>query len=232
MPIPNLPFHDVSHFPLRVNQYVDKLQGLAGYENDFQYIIDFGPVVVANANAIAVGIAPGASFSNFVNVAGFTGGVIDAPFGRELTMVASGAGVNNVTLTMYDHLGQSVKRVRALNGATPVPLGFAVKHIQSIDVAAGGAITVNVGFTNRLGLPYRVWKILDEIVDGAIAAAGTLTAADLTDPATTSTGDPRGLYTPTTTPDGVKNLGIKAILNPWINANGRGGLHGIRAFSA
>lgn len=232
MPAANLPFHDVSHFPLGINQYVDKLQGLAGYQDDFQYLIDFGPVVVANASGIGSALAVGAVTNTFTSVAGFTNGVIDAPFGREIVMVGSGAGTNNVTITMYDHLGQMVKRTKALNGATPVPFGFAVKHIHSIDIAAGGAITVNVGFTNRLGLPYRVWKVLDEIVDGAIVTAAAVTAADLTDPATASTGDPRGLYTPTTTPDGVKNIGIRAILNPWINANGHGGLHGIRAYSA
>jgi hypothetical protein len=216
---------------LGINQYVDKLQGLAGYQDDFDYLIEFGPVANANATGIASGAAAGTVFNNFVNSPGFTNGVIDAPFGREIVMVGSGAGTNNVTITMYDHLGQMVKRTKALNGTTPVPFGIAVKHIHSIDVAGTG-LTVNVGFTNRLGLPYRVSKVLEELVDGAVVTAAAVVAADLTDPATASTGDPRGLYLPTTTPDGIKQINIRALLNPWINANGHGGLHGIRAFSA
>lgn len=231
MPTANNSFHNVGHFPLGVNQYVDKLQGLAAFQDDYNYLIDFGPVHAANASGIASGAAAGAVFNNFVSVPGFTNGVIDAPFGREIVMVGSGAGTNSVTITMYDHLGQQVKRTKALNGTTPVPFGIAVKHIHSIDIAGTG-VTVNVGFTNRLGLPYRINKAVDELVDGALGAPGTVLLPDLTDPATAATGDPRGLYTPTSTPDGIKVIQLRAILNPWINANGHGGLHGIRAFSA
>jgi hypothetical protein len=147
-------------------------------------------------------------------------------------MVASAASTTNVTITAYDHLGQMVKRTKALNGTTQVPWGIALKHIHSIEVAAGSGFTVNVGFSNRFGLPYRVSKVLEELVDGTLLAPTTVLQGDLTDPATASTGDPRGLYTPTTVPDGIKKINIRALLNPWVNGNGNGGLHGIRAFSA
>ena len=59
---------------------------------------------------------------------------------------------------------------------------------------------------------------------------GTLTAPVLTDPATVTTLDPRGLYTPNATMDGAKELVINAIASSWVNASGNGGLHGIAQY--
>jgi hypothetical protein len=53
-------------------------------------------------------------------------------------------------------------------------------------------------------------------------------AAILTDPQTSTTGDPRGLYTPTTAPNGVLNYETSQIGDPTVNAAGNGGLLGIR----
>jgi hypothetical protein len=55
---------------------------------------------------------------------------------------------------------------------------------------------------------------------------------DVTDPATAVTGDTRGTYTPTATPDGIKEFVINLRPDASINSANNGGLHGIRQFNA
>lgn len=54
-----------------------------------------------------------------------------------------------------------------------------------------------------------------------------VTAADLTDPMTTITGDPRGTYDPLTAPNGTEII-VNMIGDNAVNASNNGGLHGIR----
>jgi hypothetical protein len=55
---------------------------------------------------------------------------------------------------------------------------------------------------------------------------------DLTDAATNVTGDPRGTYEPIITLDGTKEIRIGLVADNQVNANGNGGLHGIKHFFA
>jgi hypothetical protein len=165
------------------------------------------------------------------------GKIVSAPWGREIDFVASGAGTNQVDIYGRDYLGQPVHKQYALNGATRVPGGVALKWLDRIVVAAGGAITVSVGYTNRLGLEYRTIAVITEFLDLVkSAAAGTLDGPNITDPQTVTvpgiSSDPRGLYTPNGTVDGVKNLWLQTLLLPVVNINGNGGLHGIQHFGA
>jgi hypothetical protein len=52
--------------------------------------------------------------------------------------------------------------------------------------------------------------------------------AVLTDPQTGTTGDPRGLYTPTSAPNGTLIYELSMIGDPSVNTAGNGGLVGIR----
>tara|TARA_Y100000034_G_C6887065_1_gene407415 strand:+ start:1112 stop:2140 length:1029 start_codon:yes stop_codon:yes gene_type:complete len=56
---------------------------------------------------------------------------------------------------------------------------------------------------------------------------GSFTPPVLTDPQTTTTGDPRGTYTPGTTLDGTLEIEVCYIPDSFRNASGNGGLHGI-----
>jgi hypothetical protein len=53
-------------------------------------------------------------------------------------------------------------------------------------------------------------------------------AAVLTDPATGTTGDPRGLYTPTSAPNGVLAYELSMVGDVAVNVAGNGGLVGFR----
>jgi hypothetical protein len=62
--------------------------------------------------------------------------------------------------------------------------------------------------------------------------AGVYTEAVYTDPQTTTTGDPRGLYEAFNTLDGAKEIEVVYNANRDLNAAGRGGLHGMAHFFA
>lgn len=55
---------------------------------------------------------------------------------------------------------------------------------------------------------------------------------DLTDPATTTTGDPRGSYESISTLDGATEIIVGLIGDNAVNASGNGGLHGIKHYFA
>ena len=55
---------------------------------------------------------------------------------------------------------------------------------------------------------------------------------DLSDPATATTGDPRGQYKAVAAFDGVKEFIVSLRADSSLNANNNGGLHGIRHFNA
>jgi hypothetical protein len=106
------------------------------------------------------------------------------------------------------------------------------------DCLTGGAINVNIGTTgNNLGLPFKgsiEWA--KEGNPAVLINPSTLftawVAPDLTDPATATTGDPRGQFTATAALDGAKEFIIGLRADNSINAANNGGLHGIRQFAA
>lgn len=162
-----------------------------------------------------------------------TGEFTTCPFGRDITAVGSAAGVTqDLTVVGYDYLGQKIVKTKAMNGTTPIALGVAYKIIESITIAVGASgETIDVGWGDELGLPFKTVKILAEQLEGVLQSSlGTLTAPVLTDPATVSTADPRGLYNPNGTLDGAKQLVITAMADPSVNSSGNGGLHGIRHY--
>jgi hypothetical protein len=63
-------------------------------------------------------------------------------------------------------------------------------------------------------------------------AFAKIVAPDLTDPATASSGDPRGQYIPTAALDGIKEIIVALRADPSVNSNNNGGLHGIRMYAA
>jgi hypothetical protein len=193
------------------------------------------PAVLATAGILSAA-AVGATYTptDFLGTGDLVGGkFVSTPWGREIDFVLSGAGTNQVDIYGRDYLGQPVHKTLTGNGATRVPTGVALKWLDRIVVATGGGLTISVGYTARLGLEYRTIAVITEFADLTKAGtAGTLAGPDITDPATSATTDPRGLYTPTTTPDGVKNIWLQTLLLPVVNINGNGGLHGIQHFGA
>lgn len=208
----------------RYNSYVPACAYAADVIHGAAYEVDFlTPIAAA-----AAGILSAQSIAAAVDTTTFVSDTADAPFGRNITVVASGAATSNVTVYGKDYLGQPMTESFTLNGAVSVVGRKAFKWVDRITAGITAGTTINVGFGARLGLPYRMSAITAEIGNGASAAVGTFTGPDLTDPATATTLDPRGLYTPTTALNGSNRILIAAEPYNILNSNGNGGLYGIK----
>jgi hypothetical protein len=214
------------------NMYVPAMQYTS--ESDAGVLfVDFGPVAAADADAIADGVDI-ATAGTSVN---FTGTVPDVvspnPFGTNVTVVASGAATSTVTVRGWDYYGQPMLETLTLNGATPVAGKKAFMQVLNYSFGATAATTIDIGWGTQLGLPYKCVKVLSEEEDGTPKSTlGTLTAPVLTDPATATTGDPRGTYVPNTTVNGVKHVTARIFIDNGINASGNGGLMGVKHYFA
>lgn len=208
----------------RYNTYVPSAAYAADVIHAAPYQVDF----LTPAAAVAAGILSALSIAVAVTTTTFLSDTADAPFGRNVTVVASGAATSTVTINGKDYLGQPMSETLTLNGATPVVGRKAFKWIDSVVNGVTAATTINLGFGGKLGLPYRMAQVLSESANGAGAAVGTLVAPDLTDPQTATTLDPRGTYTPTTALNGTNRILASFVPYNVLNANGNGGLYGIK----
>lgn len=214
------------------NYYVPAMQGGADMGQFLHGRMTFGKPVVADADAILndQSIAAAVDTTTFLLSSSAIATAM-SPYGRNVTVVASGAATSNVTVIGRDYLGQPMRESFTLNGTTPVVGTKAFKYIDRITAGVTAGTTIDVGYGARFGLPYKVIAVEREYAAGVVAAAGTLTGPVLTDPQTATTADPRGLYTPTTTPNGTTEIEIDVQYGNSVNAAGNGGLHGIRHFN-
>jgi hypothetical protein len=217
---------NATNFPRRINNYVPNMQ----YASDVNYNggtrVNIGFPQAANATIVgnAISIA-NAGTTDLSNVTQFP-----ETYGRNLTLVASGASTATVTVRGWDYLGQPLSEQFTLNGATPVAGNKAFKSFNSVTYTATAGTTINIGSGTKFGLPYKAIRCQFETAGGVLAAAGTLQAPNLADPQTATTTDPRGMYTPTTTPDGSTVITAVFDMMNDINLANHGGLHGIAQF--
>lgn len=227
--------------PRRVSQYVPAMQYAAAVVHAAPFEVDIGPVAVADTDNIldAQSIATAGSTTTFLqdNTDPIQTALIDKypygpGFGRCLQVVASGAATSSVTVTGRDYLGQPMKETFTLNGTNAVVGVKAFKWIDKVEWSGTAATTIDLGTTDKLGLPYRARSILAEYSNGVLASAGTFVTPSLVDPQTATTTDPRGTYDPNTTLDGSKVIKLIAMLNGELNSSGNGGLHGLAHYYA
>jgi len=153
-------------------------------------------------------LAAGAGVTTRVDAAGVTRYVLDTP--RNVTVSASGANVTTATVVGYDVYGQRMTETFAAPSTSTVQGNKAFKEVVSVTFSATPGSTVSAGFGDKLGLPFAIRNagyVASVKWNNTLAAdAGTLVNAVVTDPATSSTGDVRGTYTPSSASDGVKRL--------------------------
>jgi hypothetical protein len=171
--------------------------------------------------ALATGILNAQSIAtagSAVPVVGFNPSVLGR-YGRNITVVGSGAATSNVTVNGYDYLGQAMKESFTLNGSTPVLGKKMFADIVNVTFGATAATTINVGYGNVLGVPYKVLgtQIINELTSETTPTAGALIGGVVTQ--TLTSGDPRGNYTPNQVPDGVKSYRFTCVVD-------RNNLHG------
>jgi hypothetical protein len=226
----------------RYNSYVPSMGYAASMIHSGPFEVRFGPMIVAAAADIlsAQSIATATSTTTFLksNTDPVNSTVVSEfpygpGFGRCLQIVASGASTSVVTISGRDYLGQPMTEALTANGTTAVIGTKAFKYIDRISWTATAATTINVGTTDKLGLPFRMQNVLEEMLDGVrVATLGTLVTPSLVDPATATTTDPRGTYDPNSTLNGTAFLTAVFQPNSAVNSSGNGGLHGLAHYTA
>lgn len=218
-----------SYRPRRVNRYTPAMGYHSAVVHAAPYRVEFGAPALGDADAILDGHSIAAAGSTTTLLLD----TMDAAYGRCLSVLASGAATSNVTVHGRDYLGQPMLESFTLNGTTPVVGTKAFKYIDKVVYAATASTTIDLGFNDKLGLPFRMDNILSEEADNVRnATLGTLVTPSLVDPQTSVTTDPRGTYDPNTTLDGVKLISGIFLPNSDINASGNGGLHGLAHYYA
>ena len=178
---------------------------ITGYSNPTTYILTAVTATTATLTTTA-----GAAV---VTTAG-------TPTGLTYTL---GVAPQTATISGYDYYGQAMTQAITTSSAVSTAVNTTKAFYQITSIAIGGATgtALTVGTTDVLGLPLRA-------IDGAYIVnagwnntagydAGTWVKADMTNPATSSTGDVRGTYIPSSAPDGTKRL-VMAIAIPAIGS--------------
>jgi hypothetical protein len=223
--MPNL-MANATNFPRRISMYVPAMMYSADVNYNGETRVNFGAPTAAVANGVA----------NAINIAAtgqadLSSVVLPEMYGRNITVVASGAAATAFIVYGFDYLNQGIAESFTLNGTTPVVGNKAFKSFSYVTFTATAA-TVNIGTGAKLGLPYKSIRAAYEIANGVLAAAGTLQAPSLVDPATLTTTDPRGMYTPTTTLNGANIISAAFNMLNDVNTANHGGLHGIQQAAA
>ena len=167
---------------------------ITGYANPTTYILSAVTATTATLTTTA-----GAAV---VTTAG-------TPTGLTYTL---GAAPRAVTISGYDYYGQAMTEsiTSSSSVSTAVNGKKAFYQISSATIAGAPGTTITIGTTDILGIPVRVFDAGYVVKVGwnntLLQNAGTFVAADMTNPATSTTGDVRGTFTPSTASDGVKRL--------------------------
>lgn len=182
------------------------------------YIWDMVPLTLQAANiaasqtpsaAGALTLTAGTSAKSVVRSDGATVIQLNTPRAVSITLVTGGTA-RAYTVAGYDYYGQAMSEVITSVAAATTPGKKAFYQIASVTGAGGGSTTaLTVGTTDVFGLPVRCIDAGYVVKVGwnnvILQNAGTFVAAD-TATATTSTGDVRGTFTPTSAADGIKRL--------------------------
>ena len=211
-----------SYYPRRVNLRVPNMQYAAEINLGAPYVCNFGAplalsttyfasaATMVNGSAVTLQVSDGTILNNGL-VPG-TSASVPTLWGRGLTLVASSTNTRAVTITGYDYLGQKLVRTSTMTSGTPIAIAAAFMWVESIVFAsASDTTTVDVGYNNVFGLPFKGMQMTNEVKNEAAAAnAGTFTAGLVsTTTPTATTADVRGTYLPSTVlPDGTNRFQI------------------------
>ena len=197
-------------FPDRLSMFVPSMKYSCDVEHNAPFRAQLGAPVALDAD----GILNDQSIATAGETAVFQSTYSESnmsTYGRNVTCVASGAATSNVTVHGFDYLGQPMTESMTLNGTTTVQGLKAFRRIEKVVFGATAATTIDVGWGNKLGLPYKFKALILELKNGVVAAnAGTFVAGLATGTAATATNaDTRGTYLPSTVlPDGANTFEV------------------------
>ena len=181
------------------------------------YVWDCVPQTLQTNNIVASQTASGAGALT-LNTTGTSTKIVVRPDGTSVVQlntpralqVNCSTTARAFTVSGYDYFGQSMSElITVVTAGTAVSGKKAFYQISGVTIA-GSATVCLVGTTDVLGLPVRCFDagyVVKVGWNNTLAQdAGTFVAADMTNPATTTTGDVRGTYTPSSASNGIKRL--------------------------
>lgn len=191
------------------------------------YAWDTVPVALATTNIAtasvytsAVTLTAGTGTTSVVRADGVTVVQLDVPRAVATTTGAGTPTTRNVTVSGYDYYGQPMSELIATGAvaSTTVNGKKAFFQISGITISGSPVVTVAVGTTDILGAPVRM---TDVAYVSSVRWASTLAAdagtfvASVTTTASTTSGDVRGTYVPSSATNGTRRL-VMGILLPAI----------------
>lgn len=176
-------------------------------------VLNSGAVVPAGV--VQIDAAPAwNSFGDSGAIRGWSGAAV----GRAVSLTSgSNLSAINFTIRGYDLYGRPQSEVLVGPNISTVSSVKTYKWLLSVTPSNTSVNTVSVGTADKFGFPMRVDKWSNVILywDNTLITASTgLVAADTTNPATISTGDPRGTYATQSASDGTRQLQIYQRLGP------------------
>jgi hypothetical protein len=207
-----------------VNMYVPA----ANFSADIDYLTgeyraDYGAVAAISTTGVLAGGNWGVAGSSNVFAPDYKSKM--TPFGRQLSFASLATAANVVTIQGRDYMGQPIRETLTLNGVTPVLSAKIYKSLELLTWTApnGAATTVNIGYTDVLGVPYRTVAAQNWFENGLSATAGTLVMGlPLATTPTATSADPRGSIDFTTASNGTMTysfIGVADLTSLYGNAH-------------
>lgn len=206
--------------PRNINRYVADAQYDVGVSNAGIVTMQLGTPATADTDGILDGdaitdAALTITASSFETTYDETDEDVMSRYGRCLTMTGGSVG-DDAVITVWgrDYLGQPMSEAFTLNGTSGVVGVKAFKVVDEVTVAAGNAnasSSIDLGWNDKLGLPYKATALIEELEDGATASAGTFVAPVATQTATSA--DPRGTYDPDSACNDTKQFDLVAYVD-------------------
>lgn len=162
-----------TYYPRNISTYVPRMEFAADVVNETT-VAELGAPKALDADGIWDGVAAEATaqeydsgdykagtFDGSATALTTTPGMIDAKYGRCLSVVASSGADHVVTVYGRDYLGQPMREAFTLDGTTALQGKKAFKYVDRATIGAGQAgDTVDIGWTDVLGVPYRALKLI------------------------------------------------------------------------
>jgi hypothetical protein len=162
---------NADNYPRSISQYVPNMEYASDVIGD-EHICYLGSPAAADSDGIWDGVSAtnsATSFdsSNYKNTFDgsstsltTTSGMLDAKYGRCLTATGSSGSDHVMTISGRDYLGQKMQENITLSGTVIQYGNKAFKYVDSVAIATGAASdTVDIGWGNRLGLPYKAESV-------------------------------------------------------------------------
>jgi hypothetical protein len=159
------------NYPRSISQYVPNMEFAADVVGD-NHIAYLGTPSALDADGIWDGVSAtnsATSYSSSDYKSTFDGsstsvtstaGMLSARYGQCLTATGSSGSDHVCTITGRDYLGQRMQESLTLSGTTVIFGNKAFKYVDTLAIATGAASdTVDIGWYDRLGLPYKAERI-------------------------------------------------------------------------